>query len=767
MDRFFPKLIFFVFFLFSVQLHGDKSSKIETTYEQVVLPILEEYCYRCHGDGENKGHVSLDFEIEGKDIFKDVKLWKKVWENVYRHNMPPANKPQCNDNEIDLILNWIEEDIFGFALSEEDPGRLTIRRLNRAEYQNTIRDLFGVVVDTKNFFPPDDTGYGFDTIGEVLSLSPILMEKYMEVAENVLSKAFGPPEDYSLNKSFYVPEMEGGQETNGFRVLPSRGKIFTTIHIPYPGRYSFTIEAGASRAGDELAKLGIEVAGEFIESLEIDAEYPSTQKYTFELDFMHSEEVSFAMLFLNDFYDPKNPNQRFRDRNLYIRELNVSVKSLNEEHFKQKRKLMLGGIIDDELNEKKVERTLANILPKIFRRPLAPLELERYNNLFHKTKATKTSSFFALRVVLKAALVSPHFLFREEYQAHENDSQLIYKLDDYALASRLSYFLWSSTPDERLMQLAKENLLSLKLRREVTRMIQDKKSDAFVENFAGQWLQIRDLDLIDPDRKKYPLFSLELRESMRSETETFFAHILRENRSIFEFIESNYTFVNQSMANFYNFDGQFGDRFEKVVFSKRDPASRGGFLTQASILSITSNATRTSPVKRGRWILDNILGAPPKDPPPGIAELEDFQEHNTENLSFREQMAMHSKNVSCSSCHTNMDAMGYTMEKFDAIGKLRDFENGKEIDSSGQLGSGEKIDGVEDLKDFIIQKKSEAFINCLTEKLLIYSIGRGMEYYDRRAIKEIVRRTKKEGDGFGDLIFNIIQSNPFLLRKGG
>jgi len=767
MGHFFSKLVLFIFFLFSVQLQGAKFSKIETTYEQSVLPILEKYCYRCHGDGENKGHVSLDFGIEGKDIFNDVNLWKKVWENVYRHNMPPANKPQCNDNEIDLILNWIEEDIFGFALSEEDPGRLTIRRLNRSEYQNTIRDLFGVDVDTKNFFPPDDTGYGFDTIGEVLSLSPILMEKYMEMAENVLSKAFGPPEDYSFQKSFYVSEMEGGQKTNDFRVLPSTGKIFTTIHIPYPGRYSFTIEAGASRAGNELAKLGIEVADEFIDSLAIDAEYPSTKKYTFELDFMHSEEISFAMLFLNDFYDPKNPNRRFRDRNLYIRKLNVSVKNLDEEHFKKKRKLMFGGIIADELNEKKVELILANVLPKIFRRPLAPLELERHINLFRKTKITKTSSFFALRVVLKAALVSPHFLFREEYQAYENDSQSIYKLDDYALANRLSYFLWSSTPDERLMQLAKQSLLSLKLKEEVTRMIKDKKSDAFVENFAGQWLQIRDLDLVDPDRKKYPLFSLELRESMRSETETFFAHILRENRSIFEFIQSNYTFVNQSMANFYNLDGQFGDRFEKVVFSKRNQALRGGFLTQASILTITSNATRTSPVKRGRWILDNILGAPPKDPPPGIAELEDFQEHNTENLSFREQMAMHSKNVSCSSCHTNMDAMGYTMEKFDAIGKLRNFENGKQIDSSGQLGAGEKIDGVVDLKDFLIQKKSDAFLNCLTEKLLIYAVGRGMQYYDRRAIKEIVHRTKIEGNGFGDLIINIIKSKPFLLRRGG
>ena len=766
MTIFFKLVSIFLFVCFT-QLYGSAYLQKETNYERDVLPLLEKYCYQCHGDGAKKGQISLDFETEGKDIINDEDLWKKVWENVYRHNMPPANKTQCKDSEIDLILNWIEEDIFGFDLLKEDLGRLTIRRLNRSEYKNTIRDLFGVEIEVRDFFPPDDTGYGFDTIGEVLTLSPLLMEKYMEMADIVLSKAFGPKEDSIYQKRFSISEMEGGIKIDDFRVLPSAGKIFSKVRIPYPGKYSFTIEASASRAGNELAKLGIKLAGKFVDFAQIDAEYPSTKKYTFEFDFKDAKEVSFAIHFLNDYYDPNNSNRRLRDRNLYIRKLDVSALDFDSKNLKQKRKLFHNGIADEGFTEKTVERILEDLLPKIFRRPIAPSEVKRYIKLFRITTASNVSSFYALQVVLKAALVSPHFLFREEYQPEKNNPLIIYKLDDYTLASRLSYFLWSSTPDERLMQLAKEKRLSSNLNEEVVRMIQNKKSDSFIENFAGQWLQIRDLDLAIPDQKRFPLFTSKLRESMRKETESFFAYILRENRSVFEFIQSNYVFVNQSMADFYNLDGQFGNQFEKVVLSKKNSTQRGGFLTQASILTVTSNATRTSPVKRGRWILDNILGAPPKDPPPGIAELEDFQEHNSDNLSIREQMAIHSRNVSCSSCHANMDAMGYTMEKFDAIGTLRNFENGKQIDSRGQLGSGEKLNGVQDLKTFIIKDKTDAFLNCLAEKLLTYAVGRGMEYYDRRAIKEIISRTKKEGNGFRDLIINVIKSKPFLLRKGG
>ena len=760
-------LLFYAVSVISFQLWSEPEKTKNTKFEMDVLPLFENYCYRCHADGAKKGEVSLDFEVAGEDLVKDVGLWKRVWENVYRHNMPPADKPQCNDNELSTILDWIEGEVFQNDGKKEDPGRVTIRRLNRSEYKNTIRDLFGIQIDADNFFPPDDTGYGFDTIGEVLSLSPILMEKYMEMAENILIHAFGPTENSHHLQTFSKQEMKGGKTLGEFRVLPTTGKIHANVQIPHSGKFIFCVEAGASRAGNELARMDIEVDGQLIESVKIDAEYPTVQKYFFELERTEQGEVSFAMLFTNDFYDPKNSNSRLRDRNLFIQKLTVNGEKELAQNFKNNRLKLLGGVYDNDFDDQSVEQTLKTILPKIFRRPIPPSELNRHMKLFYQIKSEDNSSFLALRIVLKAALVSPNFLFREEFQPNSNDSESIHKLDEFALASRLSYFLWSSTPDARLMKLAQENSLFLNLESEVLRMISDEKSDGFIENFTGQWLQIRDLELIDPDRKRFPLFSLELRESMKQETESFFAYILRGNRTVFDFIKSDYTFVNQLMAQFYELDGRFGNKFEKVSLLNGEPMQRGGFLTHASILAITSNATRTSPVKRGRWVLDNILGAPPKDPPPGITDLEDFENHDTEGLSLREQMAIHSKNSSCSSCHASMDAMGYTMENFDAIGKWRDLENGKTVNSNGRLGSGEEFNGAEDLKTFIVQKKSDAFLNCLAEKLLTYGIGRGMEYYDRKSIKEIVNKTKLKGSGFADLVVNVVKSKPFLFRRGG
>lgn len=761
------KRFLFLFLFLSVQLQGDSGNNDKIQFESDVLPLLENYCYPCHGDGARKGKVSLDFEVSGQGLVKDVGLWKRVWENVYRHNMPPADKPQFKDSEVSIILDWIERDIFKTDVQKEDPGRVTMRRLNRSEYKNTILDLFGIHVDTENFFPADDTGYGFDTIGEVLSLSPILLEKYMEMADNILANTFGPTKASPYRQMFTNFEMKGGEVIGDFRVLPTNGKILAKVNIPYPGKFNFRVKAGASRAGNELARLNIELDGQFIESVKIDTEYPSYKEYSFVLEFAEPAEVSFAMFFPNDFYDPKNSNPRLRDRNLFIKKLSVSGEGELDQNFQNNRIKLLHGVNEKDLDELSVERTLKTTLTKIFRRPLSSSELSRHMNLFQRIKSEDNSSFIALRIVLKAALVSPHFLFREEYQPNSKDPQSIYKLDEFALASRLSYFLWSSTPDDRLLNLAGEKVLFLNLDQEVRRMIKDEKSDGFIQNFTGQWLQIRDLELIDPDRKRFPLFSAELRESMRHETELLFAHILRENRSVFDFIKSDYTFVNQSLAQFYDLNGRYGKHFEKVKFSDSQLTQRGGFLTHASILAITSNATRTSPVKRGRWVLDNILGAPPKDPPPGITELEDFEIHNSESLSFREQMAIHSKNSSCSSCHANMDAMGYTMENFDAIGKWRNLENGKRINSNGQLGSGEKFKGVEDLKTFIVQKKSDAFLKCLAEKLLIYGIGRGVEYYDRKAIIDIVKKTKLNGSGLTDLVISVVKSKPFLLRRGG
>jgi len=758
-----PRVWTLAFFALIASLSVPAWSEESNRYAREILPLLQEYCYDCHGDGAKKGKLALDIHSDYDEIIGDHELWKRVWENLHRRNMPPADKDQPGDEKTDRILSWIEKSVFKHDPEKTVPGHVVLRRLNRVEYKNTIRDLFGVKIETESLFPADDTGHGFDTIGEVLTVSPLLMEKYMVAADLVLEKAFGGSGSNDAELVFATPMIRGGKPFGEVRVLPSSGSFSVTPAIAAPGNYKVEIEASASRAGKGYAEMGVRIGEEFSQRIEVKAEYPTFKTYRFEQVLEKTTALEIRGSFLNDFYDPRNKDRKRRDRNLFVRKISLIPDDVLSEDTSLRRKSLLGGVRDEDFNQERVHAVLRKLLPRIYRVGLSEHEIARHLDLFNVTREGKGGNFDALRVVLKAALVSPRFLFREETRTDKRDSAKPYPLDDFALANRLSYFLWSSLPDEVLWQRALDGTLRSNLGKEVRRMLADPKTDAFIANFTGQWLQLRDLEMSNPDRRRFPVFSDELRGLMRQETELFFSHLLRENRPISEFLTANYTFSNKKLADYYKLEGKFDNAFKKVSLSGANRKQRGGLLSHSSILTITSNPTRTSPVKRGRWVLDNLLGAPPKEPPPGIPELEDSSSKTDLKLTLREQLAKHSRSSECSSCHASMDAMGFALENYDAIGKWRMSEGGNPIDAMGKLATGASFSGPMELQEFIAEKKLSAFIRCLTEKLLTYGIGRGMEYYDRVAIEKIARKVSQEGKGLEDLIIEVVGSTPFTF----
>jgi hypothetical protein len=652
-----------------------------TEFRAHIRPILETYCFDCHGDGARKGNVAFDEFKSGRAILDDRELWWKALKNLRTGMMPPAKKPRPSPEEQRAITQWIKSAVFRADPRNPDPGRVTLRRLNRVEYRNTIRDLMGVEYDTQGEFPPDDTGYGFDTIADVLTLSPMLLEKYLSAAQIIVAKA--------------VPEKKEGSNPKNYRRFFPRG-----------------IPDGAA------------------------------------------ERRACARQILDDF------------------------------------------------------------TRKAFRRPADQATVNRLAGLAEEVYAQPGKTFESgIGQAMVAVLSSPRFLFREE-AVEPNGGQPGYALvDEYALASRLSYFLWSSMPDEELMRLAADGRLRRDLSAQLERMLADKRSREFVRNFTGQWLRARDIDNVqidsravlarergaDPEMERLrqrfheledkgeeqltaeekeefanlraaffkrfgralrPGLTPELRAAMREETEEVFNYVLQENRSLLELIDSDYTFLNERLAHQYGIPNVTGDQMRRVLLPPGSP--RGGVLTEGTVLVVTSNPTRTSPVKRGLFILDNILGTPPPPPPANVPPLEDAAKGIAGHApSLRETLAAHRANALCASCHNRMDPLGLAMENFNALGLWRTNEFNQPIDAAGTLLTGEKFASFTDLKHILAQKHAEDFYRTLTEKMLTYALGRGLDYYDVETVDQIVSRIEKANGRPSALLAGIVESAPF------
>ncbi len=608
-------------------------------------------------------------------------------------------------------------------------------------------------------------GTGFDNIGDVLSLSPMLMEKYLAAAGKIMDLAIvAEPAKTERVTRFDAARLEstaaGGLYKESARMLAGEGEVYTKFQFSDGNEYVFRVRAYGQQAGPEPARLELRVEGRPIKVFDVAAVEDHPQVYDFRARPGPGEKrVSAA--FINDYYQPNDPDPNNRDWNLIIDYLEVvepiGPQSLPESHRRIFIRQPTPGTGDEAARV-----IIRHFARRAYRRPLTTGETERLLRIFQMVRRDGETFESAIKVTLEAVLVSPHFLFRGEMQSHPDDPKSVHSVDDYALASRLSYFLWSTMPDEELFALADRGKLRSNLDRQIQRMLVDRKARALVKNFAGQWLQIRNLAAVTPDKATFPDFDEDLRAAMAEETERFFDCIMREDRSVLEFIGADYTFLNERLARHYGIKGVTGKDFQLVRLQNGE---RGGLLTQAGILTVTSTPTRTSPVKRGKWVLENILGAPPPPPPPDVPV---FKEGKGAALTgtMRQRMEKHRADPACASCHARMDPIGFGFENFDAIGAWRAKEGEFAIDPSGKLFTGESFNGPAELKTLLLNEKRDQFVRCLSEKLLTFALGRGLEHYDKCAVDQIVKDLARDQYKFSSLISEIAHSVPFQMRRG-
>lgn len=735
-------------------------------YERDVEPLLAEHCFDCHGEGSAKGDVALDHFGSAEERLKAIDFWAGVHHSIESGLMPPADKPGLADEEKARLVGWIERDVFRLDPRNPDPGHVVIRRLNRQEYRNTMRELFGdLSLDAAAGLPLDDAGYGFDNIGAVLSMSPDLLEKYVMAADRVLSSVIRirPPDP---DKITFEPEKDfrGVQHAgHGTGSLAQAGAVGVKLPVKRDGEYQIRILAGGDQAGDEPARMGVKVAGVLSENVDVKADASRPRPVEFRVELRRGEQW-LEMAFLNDYYDPNHGDPRRRDRNLHVHGVELigpldlappPPSVIHQSIF------AAGG---DGTERQKAERVLAAFGRKAWRRSLKPDEVNRLAGLVELASGQGDSFEGGVRLALQATLIAPQFLFRGEGlepSGLERGPVLVTELE---LASRLSFFLWSGPPDEPLLELAESGKLRANLEGEVVRMIRDRRAEALVDNFAGQWLQLRNLDLVTPDRKTFPKWDDRLRDAMRRETEEVFAMIFEGDRSLLEFLDSSYTFLNERLAQHYGISGVKGEQFRRVSLEGESRRKRGSVLTHGSILTITSNPTRTSPVNRGNWVLENVLGSPAPPPPVNVPLLE-ASAAKAVNGSLRARLEAHRQDVVCSSCHARMDPIGFAMENYDGIGAWRDSDAGERIDASGELAGVGRFQDMAGLRKLLLEERSDAFVRTLCSAMLSYSLGRGLEYYDKPALARIHERVVRGGLRSHELVLAIVESVPFQYRR--
>jgi hypothetical protein len=751
------------------------------TYHKKIVPLLENYCFDCHAEGSSKGDFSMD---EFKDLsghLGDRKHWLAVWHNLRSQIMPPSDKDQPSTAEKQELLAWIEKDVFKLDPENPDPGRVTIRRLNRTEYQNAVFDLLGVEYDTREVFPADDTGYGFDNIGDVLSISPLLMEKYMSAADEVVELAL------PKGAAAQVPriDIEGRKFTSSDAPsitgswLPFAQKQTVKVEheIPRDGDYQIKVEYsihGATEATTDEARLRVSAGGNKVEEVTISWDQRRVISLTGKSTLTKGPqplEISIQ--------PAKRPRDGEEDLFLTVQRVIIQGPLGGDlrENAKGYRMIFPDGPPPDDkrARDQYARKIMRGFVSRAFRKPLDDVTIERLVAIVNEVAKEPGKDFQdGIKQAIATCLASPRFLFRVEIQPEPDNPAKIVPLDEYSLASRLSFFLWSSIPDDELLSLAFKKQLRANLKQQVDRMLKDPRSNRLTTNFVGQWLQARDIETVpvsaksilglDSNREAARVFDPRLRSDMRRETEMLFDFILRQNRPAEELISARYSFLNERLAGFYGIEGVRGEDFKAVDLTEHP--ERGGLLTHGTVLMVTSNPTRTSPVKRGLFILENILGTPPPPAPPGIPPLEDAAGADNPNPTMREMMEIHRKKPECRGCHARMDPIGLGMENFNALGQFRTLEHGKPIDASGKLVTGEKFKDVAALKEILANKRKQDLYRCISEKLLTYAIGRGVEYYDSTTIDQLTRRMEKNGGTLRELIQGIVESAPFQKRRG-
>lgn len=883
----------------------------QDSFEKQVKPLLEQYCFDCHSDGVNKGKFAMDEHPNYAALAADMKYWDHVRQMLNTHVMPPVNKDAPTLEQRDTLVKWIDDNIFWFDPANPDPGHVVMRRLNRNQYNNTVRDLlFLYDVRAAQEFPPDDTGYGYDNIGAVLSLSPMLMEKYLRASRKVADAAIKitAPEKASIEVGAAKFEKKKGVEFDGegqgvlwffssaesktnfqlpsegtYRIriqtsatqvgtekakiavgidgkrlgeyevtsqwqekdtpwqtieietplspgtrklsvaflndhvdesapehhrdrnvaidkitvegpigltpprpskflqwlapgvafglpaielsgedfspgqgkatrdtgtiyLAANGYVTHPLEIREPGKYQFTLKAGALQAGDEPAKWEVRLDDKVIKSGSVTAKNQAPQWFNFEAEVQPGKH-EIRVAFLNDFYD----EQTKADRNLWVHEVKVQGP------------LTAAKSIDP----KDLPALVTKMGDRLFRRPMTAEEKTKWTAFAEQALATGEDPRGVIGYLVEGMVAAPAFLFHTQPVPAGSRLGKTELIDETTLASRLSYFLWSAPPDDRLLQLAAKGELRKNLKAEVIRMIGDWRAAAMTDNFAGQWLQLRDVDLVAPNRRQFPEFEGGIGSAMKRESEMFFDFIFRGNRSVIEFLNADYTFVNRKLAQYYNLpDADKIKPKDKSGFEKVSLAGtpRGGLLTQGGVLVLTSNPTRTNIVRRGAFILDKLLGMTPPPAPGDIPPL-DEKEARFGKLTLRQQFEAHRADTGCAGCHALLDPIGFALENYDAVGRWRDQDHKLPVDSSGQLIRGQQFKNFQELRDIMVRDMKTDFVRCLAENLLTFSMGRGLSYADRPAVHEVVKRAEANGYQFHEIILAVTESVPFQRMR--
>ncbi len=753
-------------------------------FHRQIEPILKSNCYDCHGDGRHEAGIAFD-QLKADQILRNPELWLKVLRNTRAGIMPANGNPRLTTQDQSTLDQWIKFTAFGVDPEHLDPGRVTAHRLNRLEDRNTIRDLLGVSFDTEKEFPSDDIGYGFDNIADVLNVSPLLMEKYLAAAQSVVDQAVPSTSRVMATQAATGRQFLGATagKTGASMSYFTPAKVSHTFSIKEEGDYDVAMEEGlgsditfTTASCTVTVSLDDQEAGQKVypwHGTNYGSEiYPSWFE-TFHVHWKpgdHQVTVSLA---------PRNAAGATKSVVAYqIRKVAIEGPTnpaqwqhpANYAHFFPRE----DAPADSAARGDYARELLGAFATKAFRRPVPPASLDHLVDIAEKIYRAPGKTFEqGVAQAMVAVLASPRFLFRIEQPADAANPAAFGLVDEYALASRLSYFLWSTMPDETLMKLAAAGQLRKNLTAQVQRMVADPRADALVQNFSGQWLQSRAVltvplnahDILlreDINATADDEVTPAQRAALNDETAAYFGYVMRHDRSLDDFIESNYTFLNPVLAGYYGLPATQagGAEMHRVDLPPGD--WRGGVLTMGSTLMVTSNPTRTSPVKRGKWVLENILGAPPPPPPPDIPPLEDAGKKTAARTpTMRETLATHRANPLCASCHDRMDPLGLAMENFDAFGTVRTKDLGQPIDATGRLATGESFKDVRDLKHILVTNHREEFYRCLTEKLLTYALGRGTEYYDVPAIDKIVESLDKNDGHFSSLLSGVINSAAF------
>jgi mono/diheme cytochrome c family protein len=745
--------------------------------------ILDRYCVTCH----NQRLVTAGLKLDDADVAnpgEGAEIWEKVVRKLRTGMMPPPNMPQPSTDDRQALLSWLETSLDKAAASKPNPGRTeTLRRLNRTEYQNAIRDLLSVDIDAAALLPADESGHGFDNV-TVGDLPPALLDRYISAAQKISALAIGSTSTSLQSDIIRVPPDVTQEEHVSGLPVGTRGGVLIPYTFAQNGEYDIQIYLARGYSGDidglkdaqpHEIKLLLDRTpiGEFTiqrpangdDSL-IDRNLKIRVPVTAG---PHQVGVTFLKNASSLIETPRQPLQsRFNERRsprITPAILQVSVTGpygpQGADNTPSRRRIFVCRPTNPSDEQTCAKKILSTLMRRAYRRSISEADVERPMAFYREGRSDGTFDA-GIERALGAVLVNPNFLFRVELDREKTQPGAAYRISDLELASRLSFFLWSSVPDEALLDSATRGELHQPevLERQVRRMLADPRSYNLASNFAGQWLRLRNLTSVDPNVRLYPDFDDNLRQAFRQETELFVDNVLREDRSVLDLLRADYTFLNERLAKHYGVPNVYGSRFRRVTLPP--DTRRGGLLRQGSILSVTSYATRTSPVLRGVWVLTNIVGAPPPPPLPNVPALDG---NVPANLPIRERMAAHRANAVCANCHRTIDPVGFALENFDAVGRWRDQEGDSGlIDVAGMLPGVGEVKGVAGLEEGLL-RRPELFAATLTEKLLTFALGRGVEYYDAPAVRRVVREAEPGGYRLSSLVLGIVRSAPFQMRR--